>query len=66
MGVVHSMVAASTWKCCTIALIKTVQGSTVWLYLPGLPTLWNHWDHPGNHLVSGRVDAGDLVWGIHV
>lgn len=67
MAVVHSTVAVlfhcfSAWKWRTIPLIKTVQGSTVWLYLPGVPALWNHWGLPGNHLVSGRVDAGDLVW----
>lgn len=66
MAVVHSMVAVlfrcfSAWKWCTIALIKAVQG-TVGLYLPGLPALWNHWGLLGNHLISGRVDAGDLVW----
>lgn len=51
----------SAWKCVAIPLIKTVQGSTVWLYLPGFPALWNHWGLPGNHLNSGRVDAVDLV-----
>lgn len=62
----HWVIPVSVPKCGTIPLINTVQVSTVWLYLPGLPAPWNHWGLPSNNLVSGRVDAGDSVWGIHL